>query len=115
MAREYFGLGDDEAAVHVTSSEDFLAHIWARNVETAAGGVQVLTPPSQFRGSGSTGPIDGLVMDVPAQAGVSLGCIGAVGGETLDISNAAGARVTIFVTVVSAPGAVISMTTTPAA
>lgn len=80
--------------VHVTGTEDVLIYIWARNVETSPGGVQIITPPSRFRGSGSTGPIDGLVLDVPAQTGTDLGCIGGKRKEKIDISNAFGARVT---------------------
>jgi hypothetical protein len=110
VARGYFGLGDHEAVVHVTSNADFLLYIWARNVETFAGGVQILTPSSQFRGSGSTGPGDGLVLDVAAQTGSDLGCIGAEAGEVLDISNAFGARVTVFLTVVTVIGAKVKMT-----
>lgn len=87
-------------------------YIWARNVETSPGGVQVMTPPSQFRGAGSTGPQDGLVLDVPAQTGMDLGCIGAKAGEGLELTS--GERVTIFVTVVTAPLAAVSITTTPA-
>jgi hypothetical protein len=112
VVRGYFGLGDHEHVVHVTSSADFLVHIWARNVETFQGGVQIMTPPSQFRGSGSTGPQDGLVLDVPAQTGKNLGCVGAQGGETIDISNASGARVTVFLTVTTAYGATATMTST---
>ena len=112
IVRGYFGLGDHEQVVHVTSSADFLLHIWARNVETSQGGVQVLTPPSQFRGGGSTGPNDGLVLDVPAQTGTDLGCIGGQGGESIDISNAFGARVTVFLTVLTAHGATVTMTWT---
>lgn len=110
IVRGYFGLGDHETVVHVTSTEDFLVHIWARNVETSRGGVQVLTPPSQFRGSGSTGSVDGLVLDVPAQTGQTLGCIGARRRETIDISNAFGARVTVFLTVVTCSRAKVRMT-----
>jgi hypothetical protein len=110
VVRGYFGLGDHEQVVHVTSSADFLLHIWARNVETSQGGVQIMTPPSQFRGSGSTGPQDGLVLDVPAQTGKDLGCVGAQGGETIDITNAFGARVTVFLTVTTANGATATMT-----
>ena len=112
IVRGYFGLGDHERVVSVTSSADFLLHIWARNVETSQGGIQVLTPPSQFRGSGSTGPNDGLVLDVPAQTGMDLGHIGAQAGETIDISNAFGARVTVFLTVVTTHGATVTMTWT---
>ncbi len=112
IVRGYFGLGDHEHVVHVTSNADFLVYIWARNVETTRGGVQILTPPSQFRGSGSTGPQDGLGLDVPAQTGQDLGCIGAQGGETIDISNAFGARVTVFLTVITAHGATVTMTWT---
>jgi len=71
-----------------------------------------MTPPSQFRGSGSTGPQDGLVLDVPAQTGKDLGCVGAQGGETIDISNAFGARVTVFLTMTIANGAMATMTWT---
>ncbi len=110
VVRGYFGLGDNEQVVHVTSNADFLLYIWARNVETSQGGVQVTTPPSQFRGSGSTGPQDGLVLDVPAQTGLDLGCIGAQKGEVIDITNAFGARVTVFLTVVTANGATVTMT-----
>jgi hypothetical protein len=110
IVRGYFGLGDHEVVVHVSSTEDFLVYIWARNVETFHGGVQVLTPPSQFRGSGSTGPNDGLVLDVPAQTGMNLGCIGAKRGETIDISNSFGARVTVFLTVVTCRTAKVTMT-----
>ena len=112
ITRGYFGLGDHEHVVHVRSNRDFRLSIWARNVETSRGGVQIMTPPSQFRGSGSTGPHDGLVLDVPAQTGMDLGSIGARGGETIDVSNAFGARVTVFLTVVSANGATVEMTWT---
>jgi len=112
ITRGYFGLGDHEHVVHVRSNQDFRLSICARNVETSRGGVQIMTPPSQFRGSGSTGPHDGLVLDVPAQTGMDLGSIGARGGETIDISNAFGARVTVFLTVVSAYGATVEMTWT---
>ena len=53
IVRGYFGLGDHENVVHITSSADFHMHIWARNVETSQGGVQIMTPPSHFRTSGS--------------------------------------------------------------
>jgi hypothetical protein len=110
VVRGYFGLGDHEHVVHVTSSADFVLHIWARNVETSQGGVQVSTPPSQFRTSGSTGPHDGLVLDVPAQTGMSLGAIGARAREAIDLSSAFGARVTVFLTVVTCHGATVRMT-----
>ncbi len=110
VVRGYFGLGDHEHVVHITCNADFRLYIWARNVETSQGGVQVMTPPSQFRGSGSTGPQDGLVLDVPAQTGLDLGCIGAQKGEVIDISNAFGARVSVFLTVVTANGATVTMT-----
>jgi hypothetical protein len=112
IVRGYFGLGDHEHLVRVSSTEDFLLYIWARNVETSQGGVQVTTPPSAFRGSGSTGPQDGLVLDVPAQTGLDLGCIGGDARETIEITNAFGARVTVFLTVVTGLGGRVSMTTT---
>jgi hypothetical protein len=110
VVRGYFGLGDHEQVVHVTSSSDFYVDLWARNVETFKGGVQISTPPSQFRTSGSSGPQDGLVLDVAPQTGVDLGSVGARGGETIDIANASGARVTVFLTVHTAPGATVDMT-----
>lgn len=109
IVRGYFGLGEVEGVVRVTSTADFLVQIWARNIEVTSGGVQVLTPPSQFRGSGSTGPQDGLVMDVPAQTGLDIGGIGGRGGETFSISNAGDARVVVFLTVVTAEGATVDM------
>jgi hypothetical protein len=109
IVRGYFGLGDHEVAVHVSSTEDFLVYIWARNVETTQGGVQVVTPPSQFRGSGSTGSSDALVLDVPPQTGQNLGCIGAKRRERIDISNASGARVTVYLTVVTCQSAKVTM------
>jgi hypothetical protein len=47
---------------------------------------------------------------VPAQTGMSLGAIGAQAGEAIDVSNAFGARVTVFLTVVTCQGATVSMT-----
>jgi hypothetical protein len=110
IVRGYFSLGDWESVVHVTSNADFLVYMWARNIETFAGGVQITTPPSQFRGRGSTGPNDVLVLDIPPQAGNDLGCIGGYAGETMDISNAAGARIIVFVTLITAQGAAANMT-----
>jgi hypothetical protein len=110
VSRGYFGLHDHDKVVHVTSTADFVVCIWARNVETTHGGVQILTPASEFRGPGSTGPQDGLVLDVPPQTGMDLGCLGGRANERFDISDAFGARVTVYLTVRSAPGATISMT-----
>lgn len=109
VVRGYFGLHDWEAEVHITSDADFLVYLWARNVETFAGGVQVITPASRFRGSGSSGTNDGLVMDVPAQRGVDLGCIGASAGESIDLSSG-NARISIFVTVVTEHSAHVNIT-----
>jgi len=109
IVRGYFSLGDHEQVVNITSSQDYRLHIWARNVETSQGGVRITTPPSQFRGSGATGPNDGLGLDVPAQTGKDLGSIGAKGGETINISNSFGARVTVYLTVITANGASVSM------
>jgi hypothetical protein len=110
IARGYFGLHDHDKVVHVTSTADFVVCIWARNVETTRGGVQIVTPASQFRGPGSTGPQDALVLDVPPQTGMDLGCLGGRANERFDISDAFGARVTIYVTVKTTPAATISMT-----
>jgi hypothetical protein len=68
------------------------------------------TPPSQFRGLGSAGSDDGLVPDVPPQTGMDLGCIGTRAGETIDITSAFSARVTIYLTVVTS---VLSNVTMP--
>ena len=114
MVRGYFSVGDWEQSVHVSSSSDFQTCIWARNVEVFHGGVQIITPASQFQGRGSEGhPMDGLVLDVPEQTGMDLGCLGADAGETLSISNAFGARVTVFLTVITAPGATVNMIGVP--
>lgn len=114
MVRSYFSLGDWEQSVHVSSSSDFQTCMWARNVEVFHGGVQIITPASQFQGRGSEGhPIDRLVLDVPEQTYMDLGCIGADAGETLTLSNAFGARVTVFITVITAPGAIVNMIGVP--
>ena len=113
IVRGYFALHDWETAIHITSTADFLLYIWARNIETFNGVVEVYTPPSQFRTPASSGPRDGLAMDVPAQTGMNLGCIGGKAGETLDI-QAANNRITIFVTVVTCEGAKVNITRTPA-
>lgn len=110
IVRGYFSLHDWEGVVHVTSNADFLVCIWARNVETFDDGVQISTPASRFQGRGSTGhPTDALFMDVPAQKGMDLGCIGGSARETIDISSA-NARITIFVTVVTEHSANVNMT-----
>jgi hypothetical protein len=110
IERGYFGLGSpNETVVKVTSTADFTISLWARNVETSHGGVQILTPPSQFRGPSSTGPEDGLVLDVPPQTGMDLGYIGARENEVISISSAFGARVTVFLTVATADGAIVKM------
>jgi hypothetical protein len=112
VERGYFGLGSGqpEQVVSISSTHDFTLSIWARNVETAPGGVQLLTPPSQFRGASSTGPIDGLVMDVPAQTGVSFSNIGGRGGEIFQVSSAGGGQIAVFLTIVTSHGATVSMT-----
>jgi hypothetical protein len=110
VERGYFGLGGNDKLVEVTSSEDFMLYIWARNVDTTAGGVQILTPPSQFRGAGSTGPFDGLVMNVPAQSGVDLGAIGGKANEKFSLTSAGGDQVTVYLTVVTGTSAQVSMT-----
>ena len=111
IERGYFSLGDNDHVIHVTSSSDFLLYIWARNIETSNGGVTILTSASQFQGSGSTShQNDGLVLDIPAQTGLDLGCIGGQGGETIDLTNALSARITVFLTVVTANGATVAMT-----
>jgi len=68
-------------------------------------------PASVKKVGGASGHThDGLVLDVPGQSGVDLGCIGAQGGETVELTNAGSSRVTVFVTVVTAYGATVAMT-----
>lgn len=110
IVRGYFGLGDHQQVVHVTSTADFLLHIWARNVDSSLGGLQVLTPPGQFRGSGSSGEHDGLVIDVPAQTGLNLGGIGGKAGETISLSSAGNRLVRVFLTVLTGEAATVVMT-----
>jgi hypothetical protein len=116
VVRGYFGVGNSSQdsdyanVVNVTSTDDFLVCIWARNIETFKGGIQMMTPPSQFRGVGETGPQDGLVLDIPPQTGMDLGCIGGRGGETLNLSSAFGARVGVFLTVITSDSATVNMT-----
>ncbi|MGI8412601.1 MAG: hypothetical protein ACR2LV_06190, partial [Solirubrobacteraceae bacterium] len=50
-----------------------------------------------------------LVLNVGPGAGVDLGCIGGVTGEAIEISSAGGARVTVFITVVTAAVATVEM------
>ena len=108
ITRCCFSLGDHESVVHVKGQSDFLINIWARNIETKMGGVQVTTPKSQFRGKGSTGPNDSLAMNVPAQTGMNLGSIGGKDGETIDITNAFGARMVVFLTIESASRVIVT-------
>jgi hypothetical protein len=99
---------DLEVPLHVKSTEDFLVHIWARNTNTRPWGVEVATPPSHFREPGITGSHDVLVLDVPAMTGMTLGCIGAKAGETIDVQ---GSRdVVVYLTVVSCKTAKITVT-----
>ena len=113
VVRGFFDL-ERNHGVRVTCNADFLLYIWARNADTSQGGIAVYTPPSQFRGTGATGPEDWLVLDVPAQSGLDLGCIGAQGGEVIHISNANPfhTRVTLFLTVITAHGATATMNST---
>jgi len=111
VRRGYFALGDHEHVVKVSCTQDFEIHFWARNIETFHGGIQVSTPPSQFRTPASNGPQDGLVMDVPPQTGLNLGLIGGKATESISISNAFGARVTVFLTIVTSNGGTISVVT----
>ena len=113
IVRGYFALHDWESAIHVTSTADFLVYLWARNIETFNGAIEVYTPPSQFRTPASSGPRDGLAMDVPAQTGMNLGCIGGKAGETIDIQGVNN-RISIFVTVVTCEGAKVNISRTPA-
>lgn len=111
VVRGFFGLGEAQHVVEVTSSADFRVYVWARNIETVRGGVQILTPPSQFRGrNAGGGDTEGLVLEVPPQTGIDLGCIGGQGSEVLEFSNSGGGRVTVFLTVVTAPSATVRMT-----
>lgn len=45
VTRGYFGLPDNDHIVHVTSDKDFVLYIWARNVQTFHGGIQIAAEP----------------------------------------------------------------------
>jgi len=113
IVRGYFSLGDSDHSVDVTSNADFLLFMVARNSGTSRSGIQILTPASQFRSSALDGPRDGLVLSVPAQTGVDLGCVGGQAGEEIHISAALGGRVGVFLTVQTAHGATVRMTGDP--
>ena len=82
-------------------------HIWARNTNNAPGGVEVATPPSQYRSPLAMGSKDVLFLDVPAMTGMTLGCIGAKAGETIDFQG--GAAVAVFLTVVTCRNAKVTV------
>ena len=108
VVRCYFDLGESETIVRIKSTEDFLVHIWARNTNNAPGGVEVATPPSQYRSPLAMGSKDVLFLDVPAMTGMTLGCIGAKAGETIDFQG--GAAVAVFLTVVTCRTAKVTVT-----
>jgi hypothetical protein len=69
-------------SVFVTSTADFLLHIWALNGSSSTNvrGLEV-TPPSQFRGGIVLGDFDGLGLNVPLNIAMNLACIGAKAGR----------------------------------
>jgi hypothetical protein len=108
VVRCYFALGTSEVIVHVRSTEDFVVHVWARNPTAAPGGVEVATPPSQFRTPKATGSFDLIFLDVPPMTGMTLGCIGAKAGETIDFQG--GPDIVVFLTVVTCNTAKVDVT-----
>lgn len=107
VVRGYFKLARQAQGVHVKSDADCEIHLWARNLGPGDGGVQVITPTSEFHGASE--PEEGMVLDLPGQTGMDLGLIGAKAGETITFTQAYGSRVALYVTVVTSGFATVTM------
>lgn len=108
VVRGYFRLGQRGPSVHVKSDADALVHLMARNNGPADGGLNVETSYSQFH-LGTLDPEDAMVLDLPSETGMDLGTIGIKANEVLELSQAYGSRVTVFVTVQTAGFATVEM------
>jgi hypothetical protein len=110
ITRGCFGIGANynELEVEITCDCDYQVFLLARNIDVVTGMISISTPPSQYRGLGNTGPTDGIGLDCPAQGSANWGAIGLQGGETLRLTREQG-RLTVFVTVVTSPGAKVVM------
>lgn len=118
IVRGSFRLSDEDKSdgaktVLVSSTGDFIVNILAQNSAELNGGVQLRTPPSQFRDDGEVGEQDELVLDVPASSCLSLGAIGGAAEETLEFSATGGASVTVFFTVTTTKAANVTMEALP--
>lgn len=113
IVRGSFRLGDGDKIVLVSSTGDFIVNILAQNHAELNGGVQLRTPPSQFRGNEEAGEQDELVLDVPASSSLSLGAIGGAAEETLEFSTTGGVSVTVFFTVTTSKAAHVMMEALP--
>ena len=115
ITRGFFGMGfKPPVTVNVKSDKDFLVYIWVRNYQDRMGNMRIFTPPSDFTDNES-GELptrmkhDDLTFQIPGQTAQNLGCIGAQGGETVEIESS-GATQAMFLTVVTVEGANVEMT-----
>ena len=106
----WFGGGRENGVLHITSTRDFLVHTLANSSNDELTAVSFGTPTSQFRRVGWKGAGDGIGLYVPAGAAMTLGCIGAQAGETINI--AANGNVTLMLTVVTGWNAQVTVTET---
>lgn len=115
IARGYFGMGfKPPVTVNVKSDKDFFIYIWVRNYQDLMGNIRIFTPPSDFTDN-EYGELptrmkhDDITFPIPGQTAQNLGCIGAHGGETVEIESS-GATQAMFLTVVTENGANVEMT-----
>lgn len=115
ITRGFFGMGfKPPVTVNVKSDKDFLIYIWVRNYQDHMGNIRVFTPPSHFTDNEYSElpdrmKHDDLTFPIPAQTAQNLGCIGARGGETIEIDSIE-AEQAMFLTVVAEKGARVEMT-----
>lgn len=114
ITRGYFGMGfEPPVAVSVKSDKDFLLYIWVRNSQDRMGYIRIFTPPSQFTDNEYSElpqrmKHDDITFPIPAKTGQNLGCIGARGGETIEIESSEAVQ-GMFLTAVSEKGAKVEM------
>jgi len=115
ITRGFFGMGfKSPMAVNLKSDKDFLVYIWVKNSEDHMGNIRIFTPPSQFTDNEYSElppnlKHDDFAFPIPAQTAQNLGCIGARGGENIEIESS-GEIETMFLTVVAEKGANVVMT-----